>query len=391
MRVLCVFIPHFIVNCEILRHPELDGRPVLIVQTTGSRKLILDTNDVEGIQKGMPFQEALSRSKDVEIITADPPYYQYIFDHILDSLEEKSPLVEDSDLGCAYLGLDGLMEIYGNDEAIASEVRQNTPKGFSTHIGISCGKFPAYLAALSSQPNQATVVEQGIGAFLKDFPCDVLPVSWQIKRRLHDFGLCTLGQITGMPPGPFQSQFGPDGKRIWELARGDDTEPLYPRNSIEIIEENLILSSAVVTLEAILVGVESLLTKAFSRKELRGRGIRSMILWAQVWGFGYWEQRIAFKELATDVRSSLSRIKNILATTPIPGPAEEMGLKITGISRDRLRQSSFLSDIRAKDLLQENIREMEARLGDGPQVFKVKELEPWSRIPERRQILTPLN
>ena len=41
---------------------------------------------------------------------------------------------------------------------------------------------------------------------------------------------CTRwGQITALPAGPLQAQFGMEGKRIWELARGYDDTPLCPR------------------------------------------------------------------------------------------------------------------------------------------------------------------
>jgi len=38
-------------------------------------------------------------------------------------MEEKSPLVEGSDLEAIYIGLDGLELIYGNEGALAKAVR----------------------------------------------------------------------------------------------------------------------------------------------------------------------------------------------------------------------------------------------------------------------------
>ena len=65
-------------------------------------------------------------------------------------------------------------------------------------------------------------------------------------------------------------------------------------------------------------------------------------------------------------------------------------MRITGLGRQSRRQKSLFADIRAQEHLMDDIKQMELRLG-GNQVFKVKEVEPWSRIPERRYTLTPLN
>src|SRR3972149_4371744 len=37
-----------------------------------------------------------------------------------------------------------------------------------------------------------------------------------------------MGEIARLPLGAFQQQFGPEGKRCWELAQGIDAEPLVP-------------------------------------------------------------------------------------------------------------------------------------------------------------------
>ncbi len=229
-----------------------------------------------------------------------------------------------------------------------------------------------------------------IDSFLKDLPCDVLPVSAKSRSKLHDFGLATLGQVAALPPGPFQSQFGPEGKRIWELARGHDDTPLYPRFMEEVIEESATLPSVTVSLEAILVALESLLARLFAGNTLKGRGIRSLTLWTRSWNAEHWERNINFKEPAMDVRSAVSRIKRVLEDYPQPGPVEQVGMRITGLGYPRGRQKSLFSEVRAQDHLLEDIKQLELRLGN-PQVFKVKEVEPWSRIPERRYALTPIN
>ena len=91
-----------------------------------------------------------------------------------------------------------------------------------------------------------------------------------------------------------------------------------------------------------------------------------------------------------DVKSIISRLKRVLEEYPQPGPVEQIGIKVERLGFPRGRQKSLFSDIRAKEHLAEDIRQLDLKLGN-PQVYQVKEIEPWSRIPERRYALTPAN
>lgn len=323
------------------------------------------------------------------LIAADVTYYAHIFECLLDSLEKVSPLVEGTELGCVYLGLKGLESLHKDENAIIRAVKEVIPQEFNSRLGIAGGKFTAYLAALFSDPHGFMVMDGNTGSFLRDLPCDILPVSLKIKQKLHSFGIESLGQISSMAVGPLQSQFGTEGKKIWELSRGCDTSPLYPRNMKEVIEKSTVLPSAAVSMEAILVSVESLLSGIFSR-DIKGRGICGLLLWANIWGSGYWEQSIKYKTPSISIKTTMSRIKQMLAIHLPPGPVEELGVRITALGNHPGHQKAIFSELRAKDSLLIDIKQMETRLG-GPQVFRVKEIEPWSRIPERRQALVPIS
>ncbi len=389
MKILCVLLPHFPWRCEVRRNPALEGRPAIVTYTSGSRKLVLDWSpELEVLQRDMPLQQALARHGEVELLHADIPCYWYVFNEILDALEEKSPLVEGADLGCAYLGVDGLQLIYPDDAALLKAIREAIPETFTSQIGIAGNKFLAYLAARRSPPGGHRILTGDAGAFLRDIPCDVLPISMKSKSKLQDFGIHTIGQVTALSPGPVQSQFGPEGKRIWELAGGRDDTPLYPRLTEEMIEESTTLPSVTVSLEAILAAAESLLALIFARDSLKGRGIRSLTLWTRSWSSEHWERTVQFKEPTMDTKTTVSRIKRVLEDYPQPGPVEQVGTRVNRLGYPRGRQKSLFSEVRGRDHLMDDIKQLEFRLGN-PQVFTVKEVEPWSRIPERRYALTP--
>ena len=394
MRILCVLLPHFPLMCEIWRRPDIRDVPAVVLQSkdaAGSPKLVLDYSPgLDGLERDMPLQQALARHGGVELLHADMPRYRVIFNGILDALEERSPLVEGADLGWAYLGLDGMQLIYPDDDVLVKAVREAIPGVFTVQMGIAGGKFPAYLAARRSPPGGCEILTGDIAPYLRDLPCDVLPVSLKSRGKLRGFGIHTLGQLAALPPGPLQAQFGPEGQRLGELARGEDATPLYPRLTEEAIEESAALASVTVALEAILVAVEGMLVRVFTRTGRAGLGIRSLTLWTRTWDAESWERDIQFKEPAMDLPAAIRRVKRVLEDYPQPGPVEQVGIKINRLGYPRGRQKSLFADIRAQDHLFEDIRQLEFRLGN-PQVYKVKEVEPWSRIPERRYALMPTN
>jgi DNA polymerase-4/protein ImuB len=184
------------------------------------------------------------------------------------------------------------------------------------------------------------------------------------------------------------SQFGQEGEKIYELSRGRDDNPLYPRMLAETIDESLTLSSVTVSLEALLVALESLLLRVYARIGRGGLGIRSLDAWTRTWDAEHWERTIQFKEPAMEAKIVVTRLRRVLEEYPQPGPVEQVGLHITRLGCSRGRQKSLFSEVRARDTLAEDIRQLEMRLGN-PQVYRVQEVEPWSRIPERRYTLKP--
>jgi DNA polymerase IV len=389
VRIMCVLLPNFPLRCELADRPATG--PAVVTYSVGSQKLVLDFSpELNDLERDTPVQEALAHHGEAAVLQGDLPRYWSIFHEILDALEQRSPLVEGADLGLAYIGIDGLQLIYPTDDLLIKAVREAVPPRFRARLGLAEGKFPAYLAALQSPPDGHLILKGNLRGFLNDLPCAVLPISLKSKSKLRDFGLRTLKQVGALPAGPLLSQFGPEGRTIRELALGRDDTPLYPRFLEENIEENCLLGSVTVSLEALLVTWQSLLVKSFKEFAHKGLGVRSLTLWTRTWNGLDWEQKVKFKEPAMNPESALGRIKPLVENFPQPGPVEQLGLRVTGLGHQCGRQKSLFDEVREREHLLEDIKQLELRLGS-PQVFKIKEVEPWSRIPERRYALMPLS
>ena len=388
MKTACVLITHLPIKAELQRYTHLRGKPVIITESFGSKQVVLDrSSEAVGIIAGMPLQEALSRCKGATLLQADQPRYNAVFDQITGVLTQRSPLVEKGELGCIYVGLDGLEEMYGGEARLLASLLQATSQCFSPRIGLGQGKFPAYVAAMASIGGQATKVPQDVAIFLSAFPLDLLPISWDSKHRLHRFGIHSMGQLASLSIGSIQAQLGVEGRKAWELANGIDHSLLLPYKSEEEVSEYLVFPSPVITLHTIVLAIETLLGRAFTRVSLLGKYVRKAALESQVLRKPPWTRRFAFKEAVNSREKAFLGLKSALETVSLPGPLEDMKLTLSGFAGESGIQASLFADIRRQEQLRETMRQLEARLGCKPPIYQLREIEPWSRVPERRQAL----
>ncbi|MCJ7491892.1 MAG: DNA polymerase Y family protein [Dehalococcoidia bacterium] len=391
MRIACVLIPHFPAAVERWRDPALRGRPLVIGETPDQRKAVLDCSpeaEAQGVRAGMPLRQALAVCREAVFLPPHPSRYSDVFDSVLVVLEDFSPEVEQTSLGRAYLNAGGLARHYEGEldlgERIIRSLQEAT--GLVAGVGVAEGKFVAWAAAVTSEPGQVCTVPAGKESeFLRPLDVSLLPASPDTLRRLDLYGLRSMGDLASLSPGPLQAQFGGEGMRLWELARGVDSEPLRPRHREEVMSETLRFPTVAVSVEALVVACRRLLVRLHWR--LHGRAARRLRLRAALWGGRSWEKTLTFHEAVTDWERMLFIAKSVLANAALPAPVEELTIELSGITEERGRQSTlFAEKAGLRRQLGETVRQLRARWGR-PLVSRVVEVEPWSRLPERRHAL----
>lgn len=387
-RVACVHIPRFAVEAERQRRPGTAARLVLVGDAT-----VFDCSlgaEASGVTRGMRMSEAIGLCPKAIILPPDLPHYQRRFDEVLDTLDTYSPAVAPGPLGTAYLSLDGLpVDLKAHAEEIITAIHRHL--GFVASVGIAGGKFAAHVAATTARPGLAKVVPPGTeAAFLAPLPTGHLPMSDSMRWRLRLLGIETIGGVARLPLGAFQQQFGPEGKRCWELAQGIDNEPLAPRVKEETVVRRLQLPAPAVSLEAILMGLERLVHAAYGDPSRRGRWVRKAVVRAALDGGGAWELGVPFREALADPRDAWSTVRSAVERHPPERPVEELEVELVGLSAESAKQAAMF-DGKAKlwQQIEEAARQLTAQHGRSL-IAKVVEVEPWSRIPERRAALAEL-
>jgi nucleotidyltransferase/DNA polymerase involved in DNA repair len=194
---------------------------------------------------------------------------------------------------------------------VGQRVRRQTH--LAPAIGLASGKFPAYVAAASVEPNKALIIDPGREiAFLAPFPIDLLPLDGEMSRRLRLLGIRTLGQLAALPSSAVLAQFGTQGRLLHQLAQGHDNRPLLPRRpkARELAShwfDDPIANRPV--LEAI---TQTLAAELGGRLQANGLVGRELRLALHLEGGDVWEERLVMRQ-PTSNPQRLSQILSGLA------------------------------------------------------------------------------
>lgn len=391
LTVACVVVPHFALRVELLRHPELDGLPLALTDLAGPnrRSIIACTPEAqaEGIQTGMALRDAVNAYPQAMILTSDPVHYANVFSDLLQALGSVSPGIEAGDLGVAWVDVRGLERLYGGPQQAAAALLRVVPPALRPRIGLAGNKFTARVAAQHARPGGVRCVPPAFAkAFLANAPVRVLPVPEEMHRRLERFGLYDLRDIARLPLSKLQAQFGPDGRRAWELAQGRDDDRITPIAWQERVIERLSMPAPSVQIELVTFGVRRLVERVFTRPELRNRGVRTVRLQLLLEERRSWERTFALKGTVHTPHDLFTTLSYRLAGLQLEGAVEEVVLELAGLTSITARQEQLFD----QGTRQRNTANMRAaahslrqRYGSTP-LYRAMPLEPWSRIPERR-------
>jgi DNA polymerase-4/protein ImuB len=392
MAIACLRIPHFALRIALLDQPELDGLPLILSNPQSGRAVVVDATaeaSGKGIRPGLTLRESTALCPDAVILMPNPAAEARISREILERLEALSPLVEadEQEQGCWYIDLTGLDRHFATTTAATERMIACVRSILRPRAGVASSKFTARVASGIAPSGTVRPVPKGAEQrFLAEAPVALLPFPPEMTHQLRRLGLDTLGALATLPAAKLAARFGPDGRLAWELASGIDRRTVTPRARDEIVIEELAMPTPAVSREMLLIGLRQLVTRAFSRRVLKGRQVRQVILRAVLEGRRSWERTLVLKE-PSGASQLITALDLRLQALEMPGPIESITLQLSGIVNEVAHQQ-VLPSMRPRHAssVTEAIHQLKQRYGMSP-LFHVVEVEPWSRIPERRHAL----
>jgi DNA polymerase-4/protein ImuB len=338
----------------------------------------------------MTVSQAIGLCPTLRLIEPDPVHYDERFANMLAALNEVSPVIEPGELGLVYVGCDGFEGIYGGPEKVVDAIRRTS---HAARVGLGLGKFTAWVAASRAKPGEAVIVPVGTeGKYLASQPISVLPLDSDTHRRLRQLGIRTLGALAALPEEAVTAQFGALGRRLWRLAAGRIAEPVEGRIAPEPIAAALTFFTPVGERELLAHALDQLIARALKHPRRIGWRVHAVRLRADLDGSSSWLAAILLKDPTADAGRIAAPLKTRLEQSPPTGAVERLVLEFTAFAPGTSELQLFARDAQAaaragqQRALQSAAREIRMRVKRSP-LYHIIEVQPWSRLPERRYAL----
>ena len=400
-HAVCLWVPLFPLRCEEHRHPELAHCPTALLAPTDTRRLWLVSASARraGVRTGMTVSQAIGLCPALTLREPDPVHYDESFTRLLLALEAVSPVIEPAELGRAFVGVDGLERLHGTPERQLELIARAVARGAwpcdprHVRLGWARGKFLAWVAAARARPGVPIVIGDADGpAFLRQQPVAVLPLDGDTHRRLRQLGLATLADIAGLPEPAVVSQFGREGRRAWQLARGLVSEPVTGRERPEPIVAGFDFPTPIADRTMLAHAIDKLLERALVHPRRIGWRVQVVRVRADLEHGSSWMTAVTLKDPSADRDRLAAPLRTRLDAAPPAGAVEHLEVEFVAFAPGTGELQLFARDAESaaragrRHALTAAAREIRTRFRQS-RLFHVVEVQPWSRIPERRYAL----
>ena len=228
--ILHVDMDAFFVEAEILRNPELRGKPV-IVGGKSNRGVVSSASyeaRAQGVHAAMPVSQAKRLCPQAIVVASGHGYYSQLSKKVMKILGEITPVMEQISIDEAFLEVSGARRRLGTPLEIAQLLRQRIREELSlpASVGIGRNKLVAKIASAHAKPDGILLVPADrTREFLQILPVGAIPgIGAAAGVKLERKGVQTVGQLTSLDISQLNSLFGKAlGVRLYQLCRGQDS------------------------------------------------------------------------------------------------------------------------------------------------------------------------
>jgi DNA polymerase-4 len=257
------FIAHldmdaFYASVELLRRPELRGRPLVIggVRAAPSDDQTIPTlRDYRGrgvvttatyearafgVHSGMGMMKAARLAPDALLLPADFNEYRRLSRLFKEAVRSIAPQVEDRGIDEIYIDITELVAAGGDTESAAAWERARSitrqlqravhdATGLSCSIGVTPNKLLSKIASELDKPGGITLLREA------DIPSRIWPlparklngIGPKTAAKLEALGIHTIGELAAADPAMLVERFGNShGAWMHEAAHGRDDRPV---------------------------------------------------------------------------------------------------------------------------------------------------------------------
>jgi DNA polymerase-4 len=338
----------FFVSVELLRRPELHGKPV-VVGGTGDRGVVAAASYEArryGVYSAMPSSVARRMCPDAVFLPGDHARYGEVSALVFDVFREFTPLVEGVSLDEAFLDVTGSRRLFGDGVAIGHRVRQRVFDEVSLRcsVGVAPNKFLAKLASVEAKPRATrSGVEPGAGVFEVEPGRELeflhrLPVQalWGVGpatlAKLERLGVVTVEDLARLGESVLVGALGrAHGQHLSRLARGSDDRPVEPDREVKSVGHEETFARDLHETDEVWNEVVRLSDGVAWRLRQRGLGARTITLKIRFSSFTTITRSVTLPTPVSSAPAIAEAVRPLLAAVD-PSP----GVRLVGVSGSNL-------------------------------------------------------
>lgn len=329
--VLHVDMDQFIAAVEVLRRPELAGRPVIVGGSGDpTERAVVSTASYEarahGIGSGMPLKIAARKAPDDAVfLPVDHPAYEDASSHVMQALRDLSGVVLE------VIGWDECFLGVSTDdpESVAREAQRAVHEATALHcsVGIGDNKVRAKIATGFGKPRGVfRLTEQNWFEVMGERSTrELWGVGPRVQKRLAEHGIRTVRELAEADERELVAEFGPN-MGVWYHRLGfghgpaavDDTPWIARSHSRETTFQRNLTTRA-----QIAAAVAELARAAFDDCAAEGRPVVRVHLKVR---YAPFETRTTGRRLAEPARSRDEFADAALALAETIEPGREVRL-----------------------------------------------------------------
>jgi protein ImuB len=379
---------------RLKRHkPQTSGPLPLVVAEKVQNALRLSAVDQAATQLGLyigqPLANARAMVPELEVVAADRLADAHLLEQLADWCDRFTPAVALDPPDGLFLDITGAAHLFGGEKKLLGRICSILrARSFTVQAAIAGTAKAAHALA---RHRDGCIVEKGAEAqAVSPLPIEALQLGPVITHAFRRAGLKTIGQAAGRKRSEIVSRFGAATLTVMDEALGQGERPISPRRLLPDFWQTENFAEPVLTLDVILIALQSLATKLSAVMEREGVGARRLEA-------SFFRSDGAIRRIAVEAGGPVRAVPVIgrlfqerlasLADPLDPGFGFDLiRLAALRVERMETRASSFDAAAQVQDEINFLIDRLEVRFGRG----RVVRFYPQdSHVPENAWLAAP--
>lgn len=340
----------FFVSVELLRRPELRGKPVVVATGTNpSARGVVMAASYEarefGVHSALSLSVAHRRCPQAVLVPRDMTLYREMSGRVMEVLEHNCDCVEIAGLDEAYLDLSESLVPKSRCRRIRHQIKTET--GLICSIGLAANKLIAKVASDLEKPDGFCVLgeEQWLDV-VGDRPVSLIPgVGPKTGERLAKVGVSTVAGLAHAESSVLERTFGSRlGHLLQARAMGIDDRPVTMERERKSESRETTFAEDVDDPQTLREALERLLDELCHSLESHDRRGRTITLKIRLRPFRTYTRSRTLESLTRDRSLIGSVARQLLNDFRIDAPVRLLGVGLGSFSDAEQGRTPFPAD-----------------------------------------------